>query len=59
MMKGKLINGKSFNNAISKQLYKYIRQYKLQNINSYAIAVTAQYLTLEVDEVIENLRDPL
>lgn len=83
-MKGKSINGKSTNNAISKQLHKYSQRYELENINAHAIrrayakelynkganialiskalghsdlAVTTQYLDLEVDEVAENLRD--
>lgn len=85
-MKGKSINGKSTNNAISKQLHKYSQRYELENINAHAIrrayaknlyerganvaliskalghsdlAVTTQYLDLEVDEVAENLRDYL
>lgn len=83
-MKGISINGKSTNNAISKQLHKYAQRYDLSNINAHAIrrayakslyerganialiskalghsdlAVTTQYLDLEVDEVAENLRD--
>ncbi|WP_367281340.1 tyrosine-type recombinase/integrase [Planococcus shenhongbingii] len=83
-MKGKSINGKSTNNAISKQLHKYARRYDLPNINAHAIrrtyaknlyerganvaliskalghsdlAVTTQYLDLEVNEVAQHLRE--
>lgn len=82
--RGKPINSNSTNNAISKQLTKYAKEYDLPNINAHAIrrayakslydkganialiskalghsnlAVTTQYLDLEVDEVAENLRD--
>lgn len=36
-MKGATINGKSTNNAISKQLNKYSKRYELPNINAHAI----------------------
>jgi site-specific recombinase XerD len=84
--RGKSINSNSPNNAISKQLTKYAKEYNLPNINAHAIrrayakslydkganialiskalghsnlAITTQYLDLEVDEVAENLRDYL
>ncbi|QIZ11107.1 tyrosine-type recombinase/integrase [Priestia megaterium] len=84
--RGGKINSRSTNNAISKQLSKYAKEYNLPNINAHAIrrayakslydkganialiskalghsnlAVTTQYLDLEVDEVAENLRDYL
>ena len=83
-VKGATINGKSTNNAISKQLNKYSKRYELPNINADSIrrayakslydrganialiskalghsdlAVTTQYLDIEVDEVAVNLRD--
>jgi len=82
--KGTTINGKSTNNAISKQLNKYSKRYDLTNINAHAIrrayakslydkganialiskalghsdlAVTTQYLDIDVDEVADSLRD--
>ena len=36
-VKGATINGKSTNNAISKQLNKYSKRYELPNINAHAI----------------------
>ncbi|MCE7793442.1 tyrosine-type recombinase/integrase [Salipaludibacillus sp. CUR1] len=84
--KGKSLNTKSTNNAISKQLNKYSKRYNLQNINPHALrrgyaktlldkganlaliskalghsnlAVTTQYLDLDVEEVADNLRDYL
>lgn len=82
--KGKALNSKSTNNAISKQLTKYSKKFGLENINAHAIrrayaknllnkgasialiskalghsdlAVTTQYLDLDVEEVATNLRD--
>lgn len=82
--KGTALNSKSTNNAISKQLTKYSKQYDLENINAHAIrrayaknllnkgasvaliskalghsdlAVTTQYLDLDIEEVATNLRD--
>ena len=81
--KGKSLNTKSTNNAISKRLNKYSKDYSLVNINPHAIrrgyaknllnkganlaliskalghsnlAVTTQYLDLDVEEVVINLR---
>lgn len=83
-VKGTSLNTKSPNNAISKQLTKYSKQYGLKNINAHALrrayaknllnkgasialiskalghsdlAVTTQYLDLDVEEVVNNLRD--
>lgn len=83
-VKGASINGKSTNNAISKQLNKYAKRYNLTNINAHAIrrayaknlyekgvpipiiskalghsdlAVTTQYLDIDVEEVAQNLRE--
>ncbi|WP_404427043.1 site-specific integrase [Ureibacillus chungkukjangi] len=84
--KGTTLNTKSPNNAISKQLTKYSKNYGLQNISPHAIrrayaknllkkgasvaliskalghsdlAVTTQYLDLDVEEVAKDLRDYL
>ncbi|WP_368044764.1 tyrosine-type recombinase/integrase [Lysinibacillus sphaericus] len=82
--KGTVLNSKSTNNAISKQLTKYSKKYGLENINAHAIrrayaknllnkgasvaliskalghsdlAVTTQYLDLDVEEVATTQRD--
>ncbi|MEK5331871.1 tyrosine-type recombinase/integrase [Lysinibacillus sp. FSL W8-0992] len=84
--KGESINGKSTNNAISKQLNKYSKRYDLPNINAHSIrrayaknlyekgvpipiiskalghsdlAVTTQYLDIDVEEVVDALRNYL
>lgn len=81
--KGTSLNTKSTNNAISKRLHKYSKEYNLVNINPHAIrrgyakdllnkganlaliskalghsnlAVTTQYLDLDEEEVVTNLR---
>ncbi|WP_342543308.1 site-specific integrase [Paenisporosarcina sp. FSL H8-0542] len=81
--KGTSLNTKSTNNAISKRLNKYSKEYNLVNINPHAIrrgyakdllikganlaliskalghsnlAVTTQYLDLDEEEVLTNLR---
>lgn len=81
--KGTSLNTKSTNNAISKRLNKYSKEYNLVNINPHAIrrgyakdllnkganlaliskalghsnlAVTTQYLDLDEEEVVTNLR---
>ncbi|MGB2993570.1 MAG: site-specific integrase [Paenisporosarcina sp.] len=77
-------DSKSSSNAITKQLCKYAKRYKLENINAHAIrrgyakslldkgasvaliskalghsdlAVTTQYLDLDIEEVSANLRE--
>ncbi|QTD42801.1 site-specific integrase [Sporosarcina sp. Te-1] len=79
-------NGRTSNNAISKQLNKYSKRFGLENINAHAIrrgyakklleagasiaiiskalghsdlAVTTQYLDLDVEEVAKDLREYL
>lgn len=81
--KGTSLNTKSTNNAISKRLNKYSKEFALENINPHAIrrayaknllvkgadialiskalghsnlAVTTQYLDLDIKEVSSNLR---
>lgn len=81
--KGTSLNTKSTNNAISKRLNKYSKEFGLENINPHAIrrayaknllnkgadivliskalghsnlAVTTQYLDLDINEVSDNLR---
>lgn len=83
-VKGRNLNTKSTNNAISKQLSKYAKKYDLKNINAHAIrrayaknlynkganvaliskalghadlSVTTQYLDLNTEEVLRDLRD--
>ncbi len=84
--KGTSLNTKSTNNAISKRLYKYSKEFRLENLNPHAIrrgyakgllnkganvaliskalghsnvAVTTQYLDLDVQEVATTLREYL
>ncbi|MCM0624519.1 site-specific integrase [Lysinibacillus sp. OL1_EC] len=81
-----ILNTKSTNNAISKQITKYAKRFSLENINAHAIrrayaknlhdrgasialiskalghsdlAVTTQYLDLDVEEVARDLREYL